>query len=115
MKAALAVLILTTAAALAQAPACLRADARDSYNVRPISLHAVLAKNALGADRRAYRIATTCIHIDRTAMVALHAMTRCLALGDDVSTATIDGHREVCRVTSVTPVADDYGAVKYKD
>lgn len=113
MKTALS--ILTTTAALAQTPACLRADSRDSYNARPISLHEVLARNALGADHRAYRIATTCIHVDRTARVALSSMTRCLALGDSVSTATIDGRREVCRVIRVEPVADDYATAKYKD
>lgn len=114
MKAILSVMILATTAAVAQ-PSCLRADSRDEYNARPIALHEVLAKNALGDDRRAYRIATTCIHVDRTASVALHAMTRCLALGDDVSTVTIDGRRETCRVSSVAPVADDYAAAKYKD
>jgi len=113
MKLVLCVMILTSGAALAQP--CLRADNRDEYYARPISLHEVLAKNALGADHRAYRIATTCIHVDRTASVALHSMSRCLALGDDVSTASIDGHPEVCRVRSVTPVDDDYGAAKYKD
>ena len=113
MKLVLSALILTSAAALAQP--CLRAQSRNDYNARPISRHEVLAKNALGADHRAYRVATTCIHVDRTASVALHSMSRCLALGDDVSTASIDGHPEVCRATSVMPVDDDYGAAKYKD
>lgn len=115
MKLALSVIILSATTALAQPQACLRADSRDVYNARPISLHEVLAKNALGSDHRAYRVATTCIHVDRTASVALSAMTRCLAQGDSVGTTTIDGRREVCRVTRVEPVADDYGAEKYKD
>ena len=114
MKLVLSALVLTTTAALAQAP-CLRAGDHDNYNARPISLHEVLAKNAFGSDHRAYRVATTCIHVDRTASIGLHAMTRCLAQGDDVATTTIDGHREVCRVTSVTPVGDDYAAAKYRD
>jgi hypothetical protein len=114
MKVILSVLILTSTAALAQ-PSCLRADSRDAYNARPISLHEVLAKNALGSDHRAYRVTTTCIHVDRTAGVALSSMTSCLALGDNVSTTTIDGRREMCRVTAVTPVAEDYAAAKYKD
>ena len=113
MKLVLSALILTSAAGLAQP--CLRAQSRNDYNARPISRHEVLAKNAFGADHRAYRVATTCIHVDRTASVALSAMTSCLALGDSVGTATIDGWRETCRVTSVTPVAEDYGAAKYKD
>lgn len=120
MKAVLSAVILMTGAALAQAPmpstkGCLRADSRDAYNARPLSLHEVLAKNAFGSDHRAYRVTTTCIHVDRTATVALHAMTSCLALGDDVSTVTIDGQREVCRVTSVTPAAEDYATAKYRN
>lgn len=114
MKTILSALILTTAAALAQPQACLRADSRDAYNARPISLHEVLARNAFGSDHRAYRIGTTCIHVDRTASIALHSMTTCLALGDHVATVTIDGQQEACRVTSVMPVAEDYGAAKYK-
>ncbi len=113
MKLVLSTLVLTTTAALAQVP-CLRGGS-DEYNARPISLHDVLAKNAFGADHRAWRVATTCIHVDRTASIGLHAMTRCLAQGDAVSTTTIDGHREVCRVISVVPVGDDYAAAKYKD
>ncbi len=112
MKAALFV-ILSTAAALAQP--CLRADTRDAYNARPLSLHEVLAKNAFGPDHGAYRVSTTCIHLDRSAVVALHSMTTCLGLGDSVATSTIDGHHESCRVTSVTPVPDDYANAKYRD
>ena len=113
MKVPVFLLVMTTAA-LAQQP-CLRAHDRNDYNARPISLHEILAKNALGADHRSYRVATTCIHVDRSAVVALSSTTSCLALGDSVSTSTIDGHHETCRVTRVEPVTDDYATAKYKD
>jgi len=35
----------------------------------------------LGADHHAARIATTCIHIYRESMVALHSMNRCIFSG----------------------------------
>src|SRR3954470_4294597 len=83
-------------------PLCVDASRSTSYNARPISLHDVLARNASGADRRSVRVATTCIHVDPTARVALRSLTGCLALGDDVAVTTIDGKREACRVTRLS-------------
>ena len=105
-----AALIATAAPALAQpSPPCLRASRNSDYNARPLSLHEVIARNAIGADRRAYVVSTTCIHVDNTATVALHSLTRCLDKGDDVAVSTIDGHREACRVSGVSLATGDYG------
>jgi hypothetical protein len=95
-------------------PLCVDASRNTSYNARPISLHDVLARNALGSDRRSVRLGTTCIHVDRTARVVLRSMTHCISKGDDVGTVTIDGQREMCRVSSVAP-GEDYAEAKYKD
>ena len=110
----LSLLLLTCGPAFAQDKLCIDASSRDQYNARPISQHEVLARNALGSDRRAARIATTCIHIYRDAMVALRSMTHCVALGDEVAVSTIDGRGERCRVTGVTPSPDSYAEAKYR-
>jgi hypothetical protein len=106
-------LLLTTVPAFAQDRLCIDTSSREHYNARPISQHEVLARNALG-DRRAARIATTCIHIYRDAMVALRSMTRCVALGDEVAVSTIDGRFERCKVTGVTPSPESYAEAKYR-
>jgi hypothetical protein len=110
----LSFLVLTSVPAFAQDKLCIDASSRDQYNARPIALHEVLARNAFGADHRAARVGTTCIHIYRDSLVALRSLTRCIALGDEVSVSTIDGHGERCKVTSVTPVAESYAEAKYK-
>ena len=88
--------------------------AGNQYNAQPISQHEVLASNALGADNRAARLGTTCIHIYRESNVALHSLTQCIGLGDDVGVSTMGGRGEHCRVTSVTPAAESYADAKYK-
>jgi hypothetical protein len=105
----------TTAPAFAQdKPLCVDASQMDRYNARPLSLHTVLARNAFGSDHRAVKLDTTCIHVDRAATVSLHSMTTCIAVGDDVITAIPGGgHREICRVTGVTPAAESYADAKY--
>ncbi len=96
MKLAVLFAVLAAAPALAQEkPLCIDASRDGQYNARPISLHEVLARNAFGPDRRAARLSTTCIHVDRSAIVSLHSFTQCVAIGDDVSTSTIDGPRDV--------------------
>ncbi len=67
----------------------------------------------LARDHRAVKLETTCIHVDRAAFVSLHSFTRCIAVGDDVVTSIPGGHREICRVTGVTPVAESYADAKY--
>jgi len=58
---AIAVLFLLVAApAFADASSiCIDASSQNQYNARPLAQHDVLAKNALGADHHAARIATT--------------------------------------------------------
>jgi hypothetical protein len=94
---------------------CVDASSRNDYNARPLSRHDVLARNAIGPEKRAARITTTCIHIYRDAFVALHSLTRCIAMGDEVGVSTIDGRRERCKVAGVTPATGSYAAAKYSD
>lgn len=94
-------------------PLCVGTSEDRRYNARPLSLHTVLARNAFGSDHRAVKLETTCIHVDRAAFVSLHSFTRCIAVCDDVVTSIPGGHREICRVTGVTPVAESYADAKY--
>ena len=110
----LSVLLLTAGPAFAQDKFCIDASTREQYNARPISQHEVLARNAFGADHRAARLGTTCIHIYRESNIALHSLTRCVGLGDDVAVSTMGGRGEQCRVTSVTPAAESYADARYK-
>ena len=117
MKHALLILAFAAAAmpAIAQdnKPLCVDASQDGRYNARPLSLHTVLARNAFGSDRRAVKLDTTCIHVDRSAFISLRAFTRCIAVGDDVVTSIPGGERELCRVTKVTPVTESYADAKY--
>ena len=112
-----AVLLVTLAAATPafaeDKPVCVDASRDTYYNARPISLHDVLARNALGPEKRAVRLTTTCIHIYRDSIVALHSLVRCIDKGDEVAVSTIDGRRERCKVTGVAPVAESYADAKY--
>jgi hypothetical protein len=109
-------LLAVSTPALADANSvCVDASSQNQYNARPLSLHDVLARNAIGPEKRAARVTTTCIHIYRDAFVALHSLTRCIDKGDEVAVSTIDGRRERCKVTGVTPVAESYADAKYSD
>lgn len=110
----LVVLAATAVPAFAQdKPLCVDASRDGRYNARPLSLHTVLARNAFGADHRAVKLDTTCIHVDRAATISLHSFSQCIAVGDDVVTSLIGGHREACRVTHVTPATESYADAKY--
>ena len=104
---------ITLPAVAQEKPLCVDATRNNAYNARPVSLHEVLARNSTG-DMRGVRLSTTCIHIDRAANVGLHSLTQCIALGDQVSVAIPGGPGEVCRVSGVSKVPEDYAAVKYK-
>jgi hypothetical protein len=116
MKLAVLLVILAVMPAFAQEekPLCVDASRDGQYNARPLSLHEVLARNAFGNDRRAARLSTTCIHVDRSAIISLHSLTTCIGKGDDVTTTTIDGQREVCRVTGVAAAPESYADAKYR-
>jgi hypothetical protein len=105
--------LVATPAFAADKAICVDASDRNQYNARPLSQHDVLARNALGPEKRAVRISTTCIHIYRDSFVALHSLTRCIDKGDEVGISTIDGRRERCKVTGVTPAAQSYADAKY--
>jgi hypothetical protein len=113
MKYAILFVLLATPVLAQEKSLCVDASRDTSYNARPISLHDVLARNALGSDRRSLRLGTTCIRVDRTARVALRSLTHCISKGDQVATVTIDGQREMCRVSSLSP-GEDYAEAKYK-
>ena len=85
---------------------CVDATSGDRYNARPISQHEVLARNAIGPEKRAAVLGTTCIHIYRESNIALHSLTQCIGLGDEVGVSTMGGQGERCRVTSVKPAAE---------
>jgi hypothetical protein len=110
----LGLVVFATPAFAQEKPLCIDASRDGRYNARPISLHEVLARNAFGDDRRAVRLSTNCIRVDRSAIVSLHSFTKCIAVGDDVATATIDGHGEICRVTGVAPALESYADAKYQ-
>ena len=93
---------------------CVDATSGGRYNARPISQHEVLARNAIGPEKRAAILGTTCIHIYRESFVGLHSLTQCVGLGDDVSVSTMGGPGERCRVTKVTPATETYADAKYK-
>jgi hypothetical protein len=114
MRYALLALVLMATPALAQEkPACIDASRSAGYNARPIALHEVLARNANGREQRSVRLATTCIHVDATARVGLHSLTQCLSVGDDVVVTAIDGRREACRVTKLSP-GGGYATAEYE-
>ena len=114
----LSVLLLGAGPAFAQEKVqdkvCVDATSGDRYNARPISQHEVLARNATGPEKRAAVLGTTCIHIYRESNIALHSLTQCIGLGDDVGVSTMGGRGERCRVTKVTPAAETYADAKYK-
>jgi len=110
-----ALLVLSTPVLADTNSICIDASSNNQYNARPLSLHDVLARNALGVEKRAARITTTCIHVYRDSFVALHSLTRCIGKGDEVAVSTIDGRREQCKVTGVAPVAESYADAKYSD
>ena len=114
MKHVVLLIFLAATPALADTGSlCVDASSRNQYNARPLARHDVLARNAIGSDRRAARISTTCIHIYRDSFVALRSLTRCVGKGDEVAVSTIDGRGERCKVTDVTPVAESYAEAKY--
>ena len=82
MKYAVLLVILAATPAFADdKPVCVDASRDTSYNAQPISLHEVLVRNALGSDKRSLRLGTTCIHVDRTARVAVHSLAGCFFYG----------------------------------
>ena len=92
---------------------CIDASDRNRYNAQPLSQHEVIARNAFGQEKRAARLTTTCIHIYRDSFVALHSFSKCIDKGDEVGVTTIDGRREQCKITGVTPAAQSYADAKY--
>ena len=93
---------------------CVDATSGDRYNARPISQHEVLARNATGPEKRAAILGTTCIHIYRESNIALHSLTQCIGLGDEVGVSTMGGPGERCKVTKVKPATESYADAKYK-
>ncbi len=106
MKSAYIVLatVLTATPALAAAPQgriCI--DPHYSYQALYLSGHDVVAKQTLGHDHRQLKLSTTCIDLRSADQISLSADFNCIDKGDTVATATIDGHRQTCRITHVEP------------
>src|SRR6185312_11845982 len=110
----LAVLLLAPASAFAQDKVCVDATGNSRYNARPLSQHEVLARNAIGPEKRAAVLGTTCIHIYNASTIALHSLTQCIGLGDEVGVSTMGSPGERCKVTSVKPAAESYADAKYR-
>lgn len=110
----LAVLLLAPLSAFAQDKVCVDATSGNRYNARPISRHEVLARNATGPEKRAAVLGTTCIHIYNASTIALHSLTQCIGLGDEVGVSTMGSPGERCKVTSVKPAAESYADAKYR-
>lgn len=113
--AVLLVLLVAAPSAFAQDKVCVDASSGTRYNARPISQHEVLARNAIGPERRAAILGTTCIHIYHESNIALHSLTQCIGLGDEVGVSTMGGRGERCKVTSVKPAAESYADAKYSE
>lgn len=95
-------------------PLCVDAMRADSYNARAISRHEVLARNAIG-DRRAVRLMTTCIHLDRAANIGLSSFGHCIGMGDTVVATVPGGPNQTCKVTGVGTTPEDYATAKFKN
>jgi hypothetical protein len=91
-------------------PVCVQADRFDDYNARPVGMHEVVIRNALGSDHRGLKLFTTCTYIDPTARISVHAFSKCVSMGDEVSAIALGGHHELCRVARVEPFVE--GSVK---
>jgi hypothetical protein len=86
-----------------RAPFCVRASDYSDYNARAIGRHDIFIQNALGKDRRALRLKTTCIDLNpiSTKGVAVRSFSQCVAMGDRVTAVSTDGRVEHCRVSRV--------------
>jgi hypothetical protein len=100
----------------AKGPLCVRASNVNDYNARAIGRHDVYIQNALGKDRRALRLKTTCIDLNPIATkgIAVHSFSQCVAMGDRVTAVSTDGRVQRCRVSRVEPFVPGSEAPGYK-
>ena len=101
--------LLATASAAAAAPPRICIDPHYSYQARYLSGHDIVAKATLGHDHRELKLSTTCINLSSVFHISLSTAFNCIGTGDEVGTSTIDGERQVCRITHVEPYAPGHG------
>lgn len=99
----LAALLAATPALAAQTPHSICINPHYSYQAHYLSGHDIVAKATLGHDHRELKLTTTCIFLRDADHISLSSEFNCVGMGDTVVTSTIDGHRQVCRITRVAP------------
>lgn len=76
-----------------------------SYRAQPDGLHDVVAENTIGSHRAKVHITTSCIDLHDADVISLGTAFGCLGKGDHVVATSIDGRRQRCIVTNITPAA----------
>lgn len=96
-------LLLSSSAATAAPAACV--DVQRSYEAHTDGMHDVIIRNAIGKPRPPLRLTTTCVNLEKADAISVSSDFGCVSQGDIVVATKIDGHREVCRVSSVAPAS----------
>lgn len=106
---AIATVVLIAAVAgnaAAGTTACI--DPHASYVARPLNAHDIFIQPAIGKDRPALRLTTTCRHLQSPAAIGIGSSVACIGKGDVVS-VTLFSERQTCTVTGVAPYAAQDG------
>ena len=111
MKAAhiLLAALVTCGPLLAAEPHNVCIDPHYGYQARYLAGQDIVAKATFGRDRRAVKLSTTCIFLRTADHIALSSDFSCIGMGDTVTTSTIDGRHQSCRITHVEPYAPEHG------
>ena len=63
----------------------------------------IVAHQTFGRDHRMLRLSTTCIDLRDATTIRLATGFNCIAMGDEVFSNAMGGHRQSCRITRVEP------------
>jgi len=80
-------------------------DPHFSYRARPAGVHDLVAENTIGTHLAKVHITTSCTDLHDADAISLNTAFGCLGKGDSVVATSIDGRRQHCIVTSITPLA----------